>query len=257
MSGSLGMGQNRQSNQSTSAQTASSGQTSNTYNQSSSNQGQQATSGQNVWGDQSLALNQLYGQSSGILTGNSPYAQEANQLGAMGQQAWQGQLTPGANPYFDQAVQASIDQATESFKKGTLADLDARSAGVGQLGSARDRLATGEAAGQFGTSIAQTAAQQRAQQYSADQDRALQAIGMTGNMQQSAYSPLSVAASLIGGPTVLNSSQSTGWGGSQSMGQGGSNAWSASSGYGQGTGSGNAWNMNSSGGIKSSSGGGA
>ena len=113
--------------------------------------------------------------------------------------AWQGQLTPGANPYFDQAVQASIDQATDSFKRQVLPELDARSAGAGQLGSSRDRLATGEAAGLFGQSVAQTAAQQRSEMYQSDQNRVMQAIGMTPSMMQSQYAPLSVAASLIGG----------------------------------------------------------
>ena len=112
----------------------------------------------------------------------------------------------------------------------------------------------------FGQSIAQTAAQQRAQQYSSDQDRSLQAIGMTGNMQQSAYSPLSVAASLIGGPTVLANSQSSGWGSGGSSGYGtaqsagGGNSWgnTQQTAFGIGSGAGSAWNANTSGGLKSS-----
>jgi hypothetical protein len=248
MSGSLGFGSSKQKQES--GQQSGGEATSSTQNQSTSAQGSQAWSGQQVWSDQQRALNELYGQASGLLGGSNPYGQQAGIVGQQGQQAWQQQLTPGQNPYFDQAVQASIDQATDSFKRGTLADLDARSAGVGQLGSSRDRLATGEAAGLFGQSIAQTAAQQRAQQYSADQDRSLQAIGMTGNMQQSAYSPLSVAASLIGGPTVLNQSGSSGWGNAQATGSGQSSSgqWGVGSSYGKGS----AWNMNTSGGIESS-----
>jgi len=191
-----------------------------------SQSGQQATSGQNVWGAQGGALSDLYGQAQALMGGYSPYGQAGAGVGQAGMGAWQGQLTPGANPYFDQAVQASIDQATESFRRQVLPELDARSAGVGQLGSSRDRLATGEAAGLFGQAVAQTSAQQRAQQYSSDQSRVLQAIGMTPMMQQSQYAPLSVAASLIGGPTVLGSSQSSGWGDAQnwasSVAQGGS-----------------------------------
>ena len=249
MSGSLGMGASKQKTEN--SQSSGGAMDSRNVSQSTSAQGNQAVSGQSVWGDQQGALSNLYAQAQGLLGGSSPYGQQAGMVGQQGQNAWAQQLTPGANPYFDQAVQASIDQATQSFQRGALADLDARSAGVGQLGSSRDRLATGEAAGLFGQSIAQTAAQQRAQQYSADQDRSLQAIGMTGNMQQSAYSPLSVAASLIGGPTVLNQSQSSGWGNAQSA----SDAISSSKQWGQGGGwgAGNAWNMNTSGGLKSSS----
>jgi hypothetical protein len=252
MSGSLGFGGSKQKSNQVQQSGGNTVSESTTANQSTSAQGNQSTSATNVWGEQYGALRDLYAQSQGLMNGSSPYGQQAGQVGQAGQQAWMQQLTPGANPYFDQAVQASIDQATESFKRGTLADLDARAAGVGQLGSSRDRLATGEAAGLFGQSIAQTAAQQRAQQYSADQERVLQAIGMTGNMQQSAYSPLSVAASLIGGPTVLQQSQSSGWGTGQSSGSGRSSQTSNQWGSGYGNASGNAFNMSTSGGIKSS-----
>src|SRR5262245_43121267 len=119
------------------------------FNQS----GQQSQSGQGVWGAQSGALGDLYGAAQGLLGGSSPYGQAGSQLGQAGANAWQGQLTPGANPYFDQAVQASIDQATESFKRQVLPELDSRSVGAGALGGSRDRLATGEAAGLFGQGI--------------------------------------------------------------------------------------------------------
>ena len=184
------------------------------YNQS----GQQASSAQNVWGAQGGALGDLYAQAQSLMGGGSPYGQAGAAVGQAGTQAWQGQLTPGSNPYFDQAVQASIDQASDSFRRQVLPELDARSAGAGQLGSSRDRLATGEAAGLFGQSVAQTAAQQRAEQYSGDQNRVMQAIGMTPMMQQGAYGPLSVAASLIGGPTVLNQAQSSGFGQGENFG---------------------------------------
>ena len=269
MSGSLGGGASSGSTGGFNASSSTSLANSNNWNQATnqsgnqafSSQGNQATSGQNVWGNQANSLDSLYAAAGGLLNGSSAQGQQAQAIGNQGQQAWASQLTPGANPYFDQAVQASIDQATDSFKRGTLADLDARSAGVGQLGSSRDRLATGEAAGLFGQSIAQTSAQQRAQQYSSDQDRSLQAIGMTGNMQQGAYSPLSVAASLIGGPTVLANSQSSGWGqggstgygSAQSSGGGISSGFNSQAGFGVNSGANDAWNMNTSGGIKSSS----
>src|SRR5262245_56244586 len=173
--------------------------------------GSQASSAQNVWGSQAGALGDLYSQAQALMGGYSPYGQAGAGVGQAGTSAWMGQLTPGANPYFDQAVQASIDQATDSFKRQVLPELDARSVGAGALGSSRDRLATGEAAGLFGQSVAQTAAQQRSEMYQSDQNRVLQAIGMTPTMQQSQYAPLSVAASLIGGPTVLGNTQSSGW----------------------------------------------
>lgn len=177
------------------------------YNQA----GNQASSQQNVWGGQQDALQSLYGQAGGLMDGSNPYGQAAQGVAGQGAQAWGQQLQPGQNPYFDQAVQASIDQASDSFKRQVLPELESRGVGAGAYGGSRDQLARGEAAGMFGQSIAQTAAQQRAQQYSGDQSRVLQAIGLTPQMQQSQYAPLSVAASLIGGPTVLGGSQSTGF----------------------------------------------
>ena len=218
----------RATNQNWAESTSESGGTQGSGQQSTNLSGQQSTSGQNVWGAQGGALNDLYGQAQALMGGGSPYGQAGAAVGQAGTQAWQGQLTPGSNPYFDQAVQASIDQATDSFKRQVLPELDARSAGAGQLGSSRDRLATGEAAGLFGQSVAQTAAQQRAQQYSGDQSRALQAIGMTPAMQQGQYAPLSVAASLIGGPTVLNQAQASGWGEAQSSGWSAAENWANS-----------------------------
>jgi hypothetical protein len=205
--------------------------------------GQQSTSGQNVWGAQGGALQDLYGQAQALMGGSSPYGQAGAGVGQAGMNAWQGQLTPGANPYFDQAVQASIDQATDSFKRQVLPELDARSAGAGQLGSSRDRLATGEAAGLFGQSVAQTAAQQRSEMYQSDQNRVMQAIGMTPSMMQSQYAPLSVAASLIGGPTVLSNAQSSGWGNAQSSGWSDAQNWANSMSYGGGSGKGKSWDM--------------
>lgn len=225
-----------------SKQDASSQNTSQTQSYGYTDAANQASSAQNVWGAQADPLQQLYAQAGGLMAGTNPYGQAAQGVAGAGSQAWQQQLTPGQNPYFDQAVQASIDQATDSFKRQVLPELESRGVGAGQYGSSRDQLARGEAAGMFGQSVAQTAAQQRAQQYSSDQSRVMQAIGMTPTMQQSQYAPLSVAASLIGGPTVLSQSQSSGY----------SQGENTSSGYSQGTSSsrGRAFGTSGSGGVK-------
>jgi hypothetical protein len=203
-------GTSKQSSQNWAGSDSESGGYNQTGQQSTNVSGQQSTSGQNVWGAQGGALQDLYGQAQALMGGSSPYGQAGAGVAQTGLGAWQGQHA-GANPYFDQAVQASIDQATDSFKRQVPPELDARSVCAGQLGSSRDRLATGEAAGLFGQSVAQTAAQQRSEMYQGDQNRVMQAIGMTPAMQQSQYGPLSVAASLIGGPTVLNQAQASGY----------------------------------------------
>lgn len=184
---------------------------SDSYGYNTSAGANQASSAQNVWGAQEPALSGLYAQAAGLTGGTSPYGQQASMIGQQGQAAWQNQLSPGGNPYFDQAVQASIDQATESFKRQVLPELESRGVEAGAYGSSRDALARGEAAGVFGAGLGQTVAQQRAAQYTADQNRAVQALGMTPLMQSAAFAPLTMARELVGGPTVLGQSQSSGW----------------------------------------------
>lgn len=162
-------------------------------------------SAQDVFGPQAGALGDLYSQARSIMGGGGA-AGAAQGVAGQGVNAWQQAMQPGANPFFDQSVQAAIDQASEGFKRNVLPELESRGVGAGAYGNSRDQLARGEAAGQFGTTLQQTAAQQYAQQYAGDQSRQAQLIGLTPAMQQTQYAPLSVAASLIGGPTVLGQS---------------------------------------------------
>lgn len=190
--------------------------------------GNQSQAGQSVWGAQQPSLEQLYGQAGALLNGTSSAGQAGQGVADMGSKAWQQQMQPGSNPFFDQSVQASIDQATDAFKRQVLPAIDSRGVGAGQYGSSRDQLARGEAAGEFGQSLGQTAAQQYSTQYAGDQTRALQAVSLTPQMQAAQYAPLSEAASLLGGPTVLGQSQSSGYGIGEQASQARSQATSSS-----------------------------
>jgi len=201
-SASFGYGRTDASNQSSS----------NAYGYSQGVTGSQSTNAQSVYGAQEPALSQLYGAAGDLLSGTSAPGAVAGGIGAQGADAWASLLRPGANPYSDAAVQASIDDATEAFKRQVLPELDARGVGAGQYGSSRDALARGEAAGMFGGELAQRTAQMRSDLYTGDMNRVLSAVGMTPMLQQSAFAPLSVAASLIGGPTVLGQGQSSSFG---------------------------------------------
>jgi hypothetical protein len=240
---------------------AASNQQATNFAQSGSQSGQQATnfgqgssfgsnfgqSAQGVYGAQEGGLAGLYQQAQALLGGSSAYGQQAQQIGNAGQQAWQGALTPGnANPYFGQSVQASIDQASDSFRRSVLPELESRGVAAGQYGGPRDQLARGEAAGMFGQGLAQSTAQQYSQQYGMDQQRQMQALGMTGAMQGAAYSPLQAAQSLIGGPTVLGSSSSGGQQGSSNVSGGQSSGWADafSQAMGQSTGASKSSGMN-------------
>jgi hypothetical protein len=174
---------------------------------------------QDVWGAQSPALQQLFGAAQGLLGGGAgaPQVEQA-------QQAWQSALSPGTNPYFSQSMQAAIDQATRGFTQGVLPQLADQGVAVGQLGTPRHQLAVGQAAGQFGQDLAGMVTHGYAQQYGADQQMRMQALGMAPQMAALNFSPLQAAAGVIGGPTVLGQgsqqSASFGRGAQQSTSQG-------------------------------------
>jgi len=188
---------------------------------------------QDVWGGQAPYLQQLYQQAGQLAQGGGAMGNIANQA----QGAWLQQLTPGGNPYFERAVQGSIDQATRGFTQGVLPALEARGVGVGQYGQPRDQLARGQAAGEFGAGLANSVAQQYASQYQGDQGRALQALGMGGQIQDMQSAGLRQGAQIIGGPTVLGQGSSFGTGYGSSFGDaqnwnqstGGSSEWNRSS----------------------------
>jgi hypothetical protein len=174
-------------------------------NQGTSLGASQTTS--DIWGAQQPGLQQLYAQAGQLASGQGQYAAGANQVAGQAQNAWLQQLTPGGNPYFSISVEAAINQATQGFNREVLPALDARGVAVGQYGGARDNLARGEAAGLFGQGLANSVAGMYSNQYSADQQRASAALGASGQIQGMQTAPLSTAAGIIGGPTVLSQQQ--------------------------------------------------
>ncbi|MGL4649829.1 MAG: hypothetical protein ACRC1H_10505 [Caldilineaceae bacterium] len=187
-------------------------------------------------------MNDLYGQAQGLMGGTSAPGQAAQGGAGEARNAWLSQLSPGGNPYFEKSVQGAIDSATQGFTRNVLPELDARGVGMGQYGGARDNLARGEAAGMFAQGLSRDVGGMYANQYAGDQNRALQALGMSQGIQGMQTQPLRDAGALIGGPTVLGQSQNTqgasNWGSSigQSFGQSWNQASSNSAGSGKSAG---------------------
>lgn len=223
--------------------------------------GQSATTS-DVWGAQQPALQGLYAQAANLAGGTSAAGQGAAGVADQARGAWMNQLTPGGNPYFERSVQGAIDQATRGFTEGVLPELDARGVAVGQYGGARDSLARGQAAGTFGEGLANQVAGMYSQQYAGDQQRALGALGLSGNVQGLYTQPLQTASGIIGGPTVLSQQQSSSgaqnsaYNQSQNMasnfGENTQQGWGSaiSEAINQGNSSGSGWNANTSGGLK-------
>src|SRR5262245_20627106 len=85
----------------------------------------ESSSSQGVWTGQEDVLGQLYRLAGNVLGGGGAGGVSADAAGA-GIDAWKEMLKPGQNPYFDSAVQASIDRATDTFKRQVMPDLEAR-----------------------------------------------------------------------------------------------------------------------------------
>lgn len=242
--GGISGGSNRsnQNNQSSSNAWNVSGNQSSNYGgqQSSTAGGQQATSGQDIWGGQQPALQQLYQTAQGLLSGQGSQSAGAQGVANDARGAWLQQLQPGGNPYFSQSMQGAIDAATRGFNQNVLPGLADAGVAAGAYGMPRDQLARGQAAGQFGQDLTNMVGQMATQQYQGDQNRALGALGMSGQMQGLQLAPLQLAGQMIGGPTVLGQSQSSGFNTGQSYGYnvGQSSGFSQGGATSQGTGSG-------------------
>jgi hypothetical protein len=191
---------------------------------------------QGVWDAQSPALQSLYGAAQSMLGSGAGQG-----VTDQAQAAWAQQLTPGGNPYFSQSLQGAIDQATRGFNQSVLPGLTDQGVAAGAMGTPRHQLAVGQAAGQFGQDLTNMVGQMSSQQYTADQNRALGALGMAPQMQGMQFQPLLAASQAIGGPTVLGQSQSGGssfgttLGGSSGYTAGGNQSNAQSSGYGGST----------------------
>jgi len=198
-----------------------------TGSQSGSTQGSLNT--QDVFGAQQPALQQLYGAAQGLLGQSGGAGMGAQGVANDARGAWLQQLQPGGNPYFSQSMQGAIDAATRGFNQNVLPGLADAGVAAGAYGMPRDQLARGQAAGMFGQDLTNMVGQMATQQYQGDQNRALGALGMAGQMQGLQLAPLQLAGQMIGGPTVLGQASSFGQNSSSSSG------FAQSSGSGSGT----------------------
>jgi len=160
---------------------------------------------QNVWGGQVPALDALYSNAQSLL-GSAGVANAGGNFGntmQSGVNAWQGALNPGQSQYFDSALNQAVDAATRGFTQNVLPQLQDAGIRAGALGNPRNNLAQGQAAGQFGADLQNMVAQMANNQYGMDRQLQGQAIAQTPQMAGSWFQPLTQAASMIGGPTVL------------------------------------------------------
>jgi hypothetical protein len=199
-------------------------------------------SGQEIWAPQAGGLAGLYGQATKLLgqQGNAQGVAQGQVDQVMpGAQAGYGAvqriaggstaLDPFTDPNGDLARRQTSDLAAsvgQEFNRNVLPGIRSNSGVAGQIGSSRDALARGVAAGDAARAISEGGTNFFANAYNTAANAAGQKAGMMLNAGQSlpemgagiynlgmspqsaAWAPLAAAGSIFGGPTALSSSYS-------------------------------------------------
>jgi hypothetical protein len=185
------------------------------------------SSTQNVWGGQSGALTNLYGQAQGqAARGVDPSISGASAGGVGALSKIAGGTTPldGFADPSSSAGKAMMDSIAagvgDKFNKVILPGLTSAAGQAGALGGSRDGLAKGVAASDAQSQIMQAAYGQAAQAAAGKTDAMLSAGTAlpSAALQQYglSWAPLGQLAGILGGPTVLGNSMGVSQAGGQS-----------------------------------------
>lgn len=205
------------------------------------NQLSQALSGQSIWGPQAGALTNMYtgatnvanrqaatvpGAAARVGAATSPYGYQG--LAALGKIAGGGgplaQYTTPNNALARQQLSQQSAAIGQDFSRNILPTIRAGAGSLGGMGSSREALAKGVAAGDAARAISQAGTNLYAEQYgiganaAAAQQQAMLGAGQALpeaaagvynlGMQpyQAQWAPYSALAAILGGPTALSSS---------------------------------------------------
>ncbi len=206
------------------------------YNESKN----QSSSTQDVWGQQSPYLQDLYGQAQNLYS--NPNSQGMNMASdyarsnalqdtiANTQRAQNFNLDPNnanANPYLQGAMRSAMQPLQESYQNA-LSGITDSAVGAGQSGSSRQGIAEGLAAQGYMQQAGNMAGNMAYQNYGDQMNRMQGAVGQAQGVanlgmipstiqrgvDQMPWQNLANYQGIIGGPTTLGSSQSSGssWG---------------------------------------------
>lgn len=180
-----------------------------------------------VFGPQAGPLGSLYNSAQNLAAQQLPLqSQVAGQVGSdlfnQGQGALNnlGQIASGDNPF----LQGNIDQLSGTLNRNLqeqiLPSIESEAIGIGGFGGGRDQIAQGiaargtqEAIAQGTSSLQNNAFNQRAGASNAQLNQLGGLFGLSQAPFQSQFAPLANLGGLLGSPTVLNQSSSSGGGG--------------------------------------------
>ena len=207
------------------------------------------TEAASVWEPQTGYLEDLYGRGSELLTRpvESGLTTEGRAMGVdyarapalqnligRSQQALGTALTPGQNPYLQDAITSAIRPLTQQYQENVLGDITDEFTAAGQHGGVRQGMAEGIAGREYLQQVGDISTEMAYNDYSGGMDRMLSALsqaptvanlGLTPSQIISAagheetlapWEQLQLQAGLIGGPTVLGGETEGGRGGTAS-----------------------------------------
>lgn len=167
--------------------------------------GSEGQSTSDVWRTQQPYLEQLYSQASGMLPGMN---REAAGFAGPAQGAWEQMINPQGNPYLEGMGQAGLDQISRNFNQNIMPGIRNEAMGGMNLGSSRQGVAEGIAAGEATRAGTDFLTNLYGNQYQMDQNRALGALLNTGQVQNIPWQALQNYGGLIGAPTKTGQSTS-------------------------------------------------
>ena len=113
-------------------------------------------------------------------------------------------LTPQQNPFLQGQIEAGQGMITENLQQNILPSVGGAAQGAGQLGGGRQGVAEGIALRDANRQSSDFTRDILAQDYQAQQQRALQALTQAGNIGGLAFQPLQNLAQILGNTTVLS-----------------------------------------------------
>ena len=165
--------------------------------------GSEGSSSSGVWGTQQPYLQQLYQQASEMLQSQG---RESAGFAGPAKGAWEQMINPQGNPYLEGMGQAGLDQLNKNFNENILPGIQGNAMGGMNLGSSRQGVAQGLAAGETQRAGSDFLTNLYGNQYQGDQNRALAALLNTGQVQNLPWQGLQNFAGLIGPPTKTGQS---------------------------------------------------
>ncbi len=153
-------------------------------------------------------LRSILGQGQQLAGEQLGAGSQFQQLAGGAQEALLGFLQPQQNPFLQGQIQQGQNLITENLQQNILPSVGSAAASAGQRGGGRQGVAEGIALRDANRQSSDFAQNLIGQDFQGQQQRALQALGQTGQIGGLAFQPLQQLRALLGGNTTVGQSTS-------------------------------------------------